>query len=161
MRARHRRPQVMRRRFVAVAAVAAAAAAGIAWWSGRSPIVIPDDPCASPPPMRTARGVTLQPAALEAFRASERQAGEPIPVVWSYRSCRQQRLACTSICGNPKGCPDLCAPPGNSWHQLGAAIDTTAEALSDRGIVLALLENGWCQPLPRTDPGHFSFGGCH
>ncbi len=111
--------------------------------------------------MRTAGGVTLQPAALAAFRAAERQVGETIPVVWSYRSCRQQRAACRNICGNPQGCPDLCAPPGMSWHQLGAAIDTTAEALADGRIVRALLDNGWCQPLPRTDPGHFSFGGCH
>jgi hypothetical protein len=55
----------------------------------------------------------------------------------------------------------LCAPPGLSWHQLGAAIDTTERALADERIVAALLVNGWCQPLPSSDPGHFSFGGCH
>jgi hypothetical protein len=152
---------IRRRWFVAGAVAITALGVAVAWWTGRSPIVIPDDPCASPPPMRTADGVTLQPAALAAFRAAQRQAGEPIPVVWSYRSCRQQRLACKNICGDPQGCPDLCAPPGLSWHQLGAAIDTTAEALADRRIVRALFDNGWCQPLPETDPGHFSFGGCH
>lgn len=141
--------------------MAVVVAAAIAWWTGRSPIVIPDHPCASPPAMRTAGGVTLQPAALAAFRAAEGQVGESIPVVWSYRSCQQQRVACRNICGDPQGCPDLCAPPGISWHQLGAAIDTTADALADGRIVRALLDNGWCQPLPRTDPGHFSFGGCH
>jgi hypothetical protein len=162
MTGRHRRAVARRRRLVAAVLIAGVAAAGVfVWRAGRSPIAIPDDPCASPPPMRTAAGVTLQPAALEAFRAAERQAGRGIPVVWSYRSCRQQRKACRSICGDPSGCRDLCAPPGRSWHQLGAAIDTTAKALEDPRVARALLDNGWCQPIPATDPGHWSFGGCH
>lgn len=162
MTGRHRRSVVRRRRLLAALAVVAVAAGGVALWrASRSPIVIPDDPCATRPPLRTRAGVTLQPAAMTAFRAAERQAGTAIPVVWSYRSCRQQRIACRNICGNPNGCPELCAPPGRSWHQLGAAIDTTQGALRDRRIVTALVGNGWCQPLPRTDPGHFSFGGCH
>jgi hypothetical protein len=159
---RHRRSVIRRRRVVAGALLLGVVAVGVlAARATRSPIVIPDDPCATRPPLRTARGVTLQPAALVAFRAAERQAGERIPVVWSFRSCRQQRIACRNICGDPNGCPNRCAPPGRSWHQLGAAIDTTAAALADRAIVRALIDNGWCEPLPATDPGHFSFGGCH
>jgi hypothetical protein len=158
---RHRRLVLPRRRLVAAGLVLLLGVGLFAWRATRSPIEIPEDPCASPPTLRTAFGVTLQPAALSAFRAAELDAGEPIPVVWSYRSCAQQRIACKRICGNPNGCPDLCAPPGRSWHQLGAAIDTTAAALTDRRIVSALLDNGWCQPLPASDPGHFSFGGCH
>jgi hypothetical protein len=162
MAGRPRRSVIRRRRLVVALLVLGVAVAGVAWWrSARSPIVIPADPCATRPPLRTIDGVTLQPAAMTAFRAAERQAARSIPVVWSYRSCRQQRIACRNICGNPYGCPELCAPPGRSWHQLGAAIDTTREALADPRIAAALVDNGWCQPLPRSDPGHFSFGGCH
>lgn len=34
-----------------------------------------------------------------------------------YRSPQQQAAACRSICGNPNGCPGLCARPGYSQHQ--------------------------------------------
>jgi hypothetical protein len=162
MSRRRRRSLVRPRRFVAGLLVLGVAAGGVLLWrANRSPIVIPSDPCADPPPMRTVAGVTLQPVALTAFRAAERQAGERIPVVWSYRSCAQQREACRNICGSADGCPGRCASPGTSWHQLGAAIDTTQHAIDTPTIVRALLDNGWCQPLPGSDPGHFSFGGCH
>jgi hypothetical protein len=161
---RHRTATVRRRRIVVGGVlVTTAAVAGVVAFASidRSPIVIPDDPCAERPPLRTVDGVTLQPSAMRAFRAAERTAGVDIPVIWSFRSCGQQRQACRDICGDPGGCPGLCAPPGLSWHQLGAAIDTTERALADERIVAALLVNGWCQPLPSSDPGHFSFGGCH
>ena len=98
---------------------------------------------------------------MEAFLEAQTQAGAPIPVVQSYRSCRQQRMACKNICGDPLGCPGLCAPPGRSWHQLGAAIDITQDGLDTPAIVSALEHNGWCQSVPESDPGHFSFDGCH
>lgn len=124
-------------------------------------IAIPDDPCAERPPLRNVDGVRLQPVAMEAFLQAQRDAGVPIPVVQSYRTCAEQQRACRSICGNPEGCPGLCAPPGLSWHQLGAAVDITQEGLDDPRIFQALLDNGWCQALPDSDPGHFSFDGCH
>ncbi len=124
-------------------------------------IAIPDDACAERPLMQTVDGVTLQPLAMTAFRAAQQEAGVPIPVVQSYRSCRQQRIACKNICGDANGCAGTCAPPGKSWHQLGAAVDITQAALDDPRIPKALEDNGWCQALPDTDPGHFSFGGCH
>ena len=124
-------------------------------------IAIPDDPCAERPPLRNVHGVRLQPVAMKAFLRAQRDAGVPIPVVQSYRSCAEQRRACRSICGNPEGCRGLCAPPGLSWHQLGAAIDITQEGLDDPRILQALIDNGWCQSLPDSDPGHFSFDGCH
>lgn len=34
-----------------------------------------------------------------------------------YRSPESQAAACKKICGNPNGCPNLCAPPGRSQHQ--------------------------------------------
>ena len=124
-------------------------------------IAIPDDPCAERPPVRNVDGVRLQPVAMKAFLRAQRDAGVSIPVVQSYRSCAEQRRACRSICGNPEGCRGLCAPPGLSWHQLGAAIDITQEGLDDPRIFQALIDDGWCQSLPDSDPGHFSFDGCH
>jgi LAS superfamily LD-carboxypeptidase LdcB len=119
------------------------------------------DPCRTPPRLTTRGKVTLQPIAMAAFKKAERRAGGNIPVVHSYRSCAEQRVACRAICGDADGCPSLCATPGKSWHQLGAAIDTMPAALEDPSIIEALESTGWCQAVPGSDPGHFSFGGCH
>jgi hypothetical protein len=124
-------------------------------------IVIPDHPCTNPPPLRTHDGVTLQPLALRAFRKAEAQAHASIAINASYRSCAAQEAACRNICGNPQGCPGTCAKPGASWHQLGAAVDLTEGSLANTRIVSAMRDTGWCEPLPNSDPGHFSFGGCH
>jgi D-alanyl-D-alanine carboxypeptidase len=152
-----------RRRLLAVVAAAALVVGGVLVSSLLTGplIAIPDDPCSERPPLRAVDGVRLQPVAMRAFVRAERDAGVDIPVVQSYRSCAQQRQACRGICGNPMGCPGLCAPPGLSWHQLGAAIDITEDAVADPAIVEALEANGWCQALPDSDPGHFSFDGCH
>jgi hypothetical protein len=130
-------------------------------WHRSPAIVTVSDPCRTPPPLTTRNGVTLQPLAMTAFRQAEREAGERIPVVQSYRSCAEQRAACLAMCGNGGGCPGRCAAPGKSWHQLGAAIDTTQRGIDDPRIVSALNSTGWCQAVPDSDPGHFSFGGCH
>jgi hypothetical protein len=124
-------------------------------------LAIPEDACAERPPLQTWEGVTLQPLAMTAVRAAQRDAGVSVPVVQSYRSCREQRIACTNICGNPNGCQGTCAPPGMSWHQLGAAVDITQQGLDDERVRDALEDHGWCQAVPDTDPGHFSYGGCH
>ena len=127
----------------------------------RDPLVRPDDPCTERPPLRTWRGVTLQPAAMQAFRKAVRLARGPVLVVQSYRSCGQQAEACRSICGDPTGCPGRCASPGTSYHQLGAAVDLTQGSLDTPGVIHAMEEAGWCQSEPANDPGHFSFDGCH
>jgi hypothetical protein len=146
-----------------IGALAVLTTAGFAYFGGGTAagIVIPTDACASPPPLTTWNGVTLQPLAMVAFKHAQHDAGQHIPVVWSYRSCAQQQVACQNICGNAAGCPGRCAPPGKSWHQMGAAIDTTQHGLDTPAIVAALKANGWCEPLLDSDPGHFSFGGCH
>jgi D-alanyl-D-alanine carboxypeptidase len=165
MAGRHTRTRLTRRgRRIAIAgtlAVLVVAGVAISAAVRRPAIAIPDDACAERPPLITWEGVTLQPPAMTAFRAAQRDAGVRIPVVQSYRSCRQQRIACTDICGNPNGCEGTCAPPGLSWHQLGAAVDITQEGLDDERIPRALEANGWCQAVPDTDPGHFSFPDCH
>lgn len=170
-RHRHRWALTVRgRRFTAGAVVLAVAlTAVVGFFALRAPgillhgsgIVIPTDPCTQRPPLVTWEGVRLQPLAMTAFKAAQQQAGKPIPVVQSYRSCAKQRMACKGICGDPNGCPGTCAPPGKSWHQLGAAVDVTQAGIDDPAIVAALKGNGWCEPLLSTDPGHFSFGGCH
>ena len=164
-RARHRLSARLTRRGRRVFAglgLAVCALIAVAIWQARGPrIVIPDDPCAHPPSLRTFQGVTLQPLAMAAFKRAERLAGEPIDVVQSYRSCAKQAVACRRICGDPNGCAGTCASPGASYHQLGAAIDITAPELKDARIVRALQAAGWCEPLPGSDPGHFSYGGCH
>jgi hypothetical protein len=163
-RSSRRRTLTRRGKLIAIGGLVVAIGGGAFAWSAlrtSSGIVIPDDPCASPPPLRTWHGVTLQPLAMTAFRTAQRRAGRPIPVVQSYRTCAQQRAACEGICQDPNGCKGLCAPPGKSWHQLGAAVDITQAGLDDARIVQALRGAGWCEPLPVNDPGHFSFGGCH
>jgi hypothetical protein len=142
--------------------VAVGVAAAVVWLTrGHDPLVRPGDTCASPPPLRTVAGVTLQPAAMRAFRHAQHRAHGQIDVVQSYRSCGQQAEACRNICGNANGCPGTCASPGASYHQLGAAIDITQGSLDSPGVIAALVRFGWCESEPNTDPGHFSFDGCH
>jgi hypothetical protein len=124
-------------------------------------VVRPNDPCAVRPAMQTYRGVTLQPVPMRAFKAAQRAARGRIDVVESYRSCAKQAIDCTRICGNANGCPGRCVKPGTSYHQLGAAIDITQGSLDAPGVIAALTDAGWCESVPRTDPGHFSYGGCH
>jgi len=162
---RHRRRRSSRvtlrgRIVMGAGSVAIVAAALFLFLPHASGIVIPADACTSPPPLTTYHGVTLQPVAMDAFKQAEQRASQAIPVVWSYRSCAQQRIACRNICGGTQ-CPGRCASPGSSWHQMGAAIDTNQRGLDTPPIVEALKATGWCEPLPTSDPGHFSFGGCH
>ena len=151
-----------RRVFVVGLVVVVAVAGAVAWFArGHDPLTRPSDTCASAPPLRTLEAVTLQPAAMKAFRRAQRRAHGQIDVVQSYRSCAEQALACTNICGNANGCPGTCASPGASYHQLGAAVDVTQGSLDTPGVIAALERFGWCESEPNTDPGHFSFDGCH
>lgn len=117
--------------------------------------------CTPPSKLETRHGVTLEPEAMQAFRKAESLAGRRINVVQSYRSCAAQALACQRVCGNSAGCPGTCAEPGTSYHQRGKAIDVTRAMLEAPRVVAALRKAGWCQSVPDSDPGHFSFDGCH
>jgi hypothetical protein len=154
---RHRPSAVRRRRLIAAGAIGALALGVGAFF------VIRDDGierfCGRPETLATVDGVTLVHDAMDAFHEAESVAGD-IDVVHSYRSCAEQREACEGICGR-RSCPGLCAPPGYSWHQRGLAIDITQASLDEPGVIEALVDAGWCQPLPTNDPGHFSFDGCH
>ena len=162
-RHRRRRLTTRGRRIVVAGSLAVLAIGGVVVSTAlRGPAAAtPQEVCAHPPILQTWEGVRLQAAAMTAFRAAQQAAGEQIPVVQSYRSCHQQRIACRNICGDPNGCEGTCAPPGMSWHQLGEAVDITQAGLDDARIPQALEDNGWCQAVPDTDPGHFSFDGCH
>jgi hypothetical protein len=136
------------------------AASTMSLFWGKDPSVV-TPVCGRPENLSHYRGITLRPEAMNAFRRAERSAGTTIEVVESFRSCREQALACERICGNREGCPGTCAPPGLSWHQRAMAIDVSETALETPGVVGALERSGWCQSSPDTDPGHFSWGGCH
>ncbi len=161
MAGKRRRGRLTRRGWVVIGLLAAVMAGAAFLLTRGDGVIRPDDPCTDPPPLVTRRGVTLQPIAMVAFREAERLAGQRIEVIQSYRSCAEQASACDGLCGNPEGCPGLCAPPGLSYHQIGAAVDVSQAALDTSGIKPAFEEAGWCQSVPDNDPGHFSFGGCH
>src|SRR5438046_1988498 len=70
---RRRRVALTRRgrRVLAGLSVALAVILGVVVWAAvfeHAPIVQPSDPCATPPPLRTRQGVTLQPSAMKAYR---------------------------------------------------------------------------------------------
>ena len=158
----HRRRSVpRRRRLLAAAAVVAVVAGGsvLAFVLLRDTAV--ERFCGRPEELRTRGNVTLKAEAMETFLEAEAEVGHEIVVVESYRSCREQALACERICGTRRGCPGLCAPPGLSWHQRALAIDVPQDMLDAPGVIDALEGAGWCQPLPASDAGHFSYDGCH
>jgi hypothetical protein len=148
-----------RRRRVALALAALIAAGSVALVLVRTFTGGPS--CTPPSELVTFQDVTLQPKAMQAFKKAERLAGRTIGVVQSYRSCAAQRLACLRVCGDSAGCPGTCAEPGTSYHQRGEAIDVTSTSLHAPGVIRALRKAGWCQSVPKSDPGHFSYDGCH
>lgn len=70
------------------------------------------------PGLATWKGTTLNPAALAAYQKASQIFGKAIPVTDSYRSYQAQVDAYANK-------PDLAAPPGSSYHQLGLAIDVS------------------------------------
>jgi hypothetical protein len=157
--ARHRASARVRRRRAVAAALVVVIGGGLWFTLVRDHGV--ERVCSRPDDLRTRDGITLVADAMDALRRAETTVGRPIDVVESYRSCRQQAIDCVRICGSRQGCPGRCAPPGLSWHQRGEAIDITQRMLDTPGVIGALEDSGWCQAVPDTDPGHFSFDGCH
>lgn len=77
----------------------------------------------------------------------------------SYRSCALQRATCERICGNPNGCPGLCADARGSAHPLGLGLDVCASKYHDNARFQVIMQkHGWHQPLPGSDPCHHSCG---
>lgn len=77
----------------------------------------------------------------------------------TYRTCRQQRDACNSICGRGcDGCPGLCAPCGIGKHIRGLAIDACAINGRDADVFRrVLLDHGWNDVDLPNDPCHWSY----
>lgn len=107
--------------------------------------------------MVTHGNVTLAPDAMADFLKAQHAAGGRIVVVSSFRTFAQQVAVCVAHgCDPVQGCPGTCAKPGTSYHERGEAID-----VSNWSFALPYLTRyGWCHPLPGSDPGHFSHGGC-
>jgi hypothetical protein len=104
--------------------------------------------------------VTLRRAAMDAFLRAEDEVGN-IPVNSSFRTDEQQISACNELCGGGEaGCEGTCAPsPGGcsaSCHRDGGAVDIALNSARKN----ALERNGFCQPLPDSDAGHFCYFGC-
>lgn len=70
------------------------------------------------PGLTTWKGATLNPAAMAAYQKASQIFGRAIPVTDTYRSYQSQVDAYHNK-------PDLAAPPGHSYHQLGLAIDVS------------------------------------
>lgn len=83
--------------------------------------------------------------------------GLGIPVVSGYRSPeKQQELYTASQQPGYSGPP--VAKPGGSQHQKGNAIDVDSRKLTPE-MRQKLVDNGFVQPLPKTDPNHWELAG--
>lgn len=114
---------------------------------------------------------TLQAAAMRSFLriVDELKAMDVIiRPISTYRDCKYQAVVCKSICGNPNGCPGMCAPPGQSMHQGGVAVDFHIVKSGGHGYAGAykLIEkvakqNGWDNFTGwnpgGSDPNHMTF----
>ena len=102
----------------------------------------------------------LVPVARDGFLAWQQAFGSTLWITDSWRSPAQQ-----ADCVRRK--PTWCAPPEQSWHVKGRAVDVNLGRLGIRGaadavyvrLVTTAVVAGWCRPAAR-EPWHFSFGGC-
>lgn len=102
----------------------------------------------TPENLVTRRGVTLQAPAMRTLLEAQQRFGHVFPAVTdSYRTMAQQRALYAQK-------PGLAAPPGQSLHQQGLAID--AGALSN-AVSRWLLQHGWNQFSPQGEPWHYSY----
>ncbi len=102
----------------------------------------------------TVQGVTLIAPAMFAFLAAQGAYGSPIfpYVVSSYRSYEQQAALYQQYLN---GTGNLAAPPGQSNHETGTALDITAIGDAIAGVMGA---HGWIRDVP-TENWHFHWVG--
>ncbi len=106
--------------------------------------------------LRTVKGVTLQKGALRSLidiaRRSDVLPGtqELRNISDSYRSYAEQAAAYASK-------PGLAAPPGQSYHGKGLAIDASWWS-SNPQLAKMLAAAGWNRFSPSTEPWHWSYG---
>ena len=110
-------------------------------------VLMPDDPL-----LRTKKGDTLQKAAMRSLLRIRRETGLPVfQIVGStYRTPEQQAALY-------KQKPGLAAPPGQSLHQRGLAVDlVTTHPLFEK-LRRAMLAAGWNQFDADLEPWHLSY----
>lgn len=110
-------------------------------------VLMPGDPL-----LRTKKGDTLQKAAMRSLLRIRRETGLPVfQIVGStYRTPEQQAALYQQK-------PGLAAPPGQSLHQRGLAVDlVTTHPLFEK-LRRAMLAAGWNQFDAGLEPWHLSF----
>lgn len=89
--------------------------------------------------------------------AAEIAQGLGVPVISGYRSPEKQaELYAESQKPGYAGPP--VAKPGGSQHQQGNAIDVDSRKMTPQ-MRQTLIDNGFVQPLPKTDPNHWELQG--
>lgn len=92
----------------------------------------------------------LHPELVGAIRRAEQLLGTPVPIVSGFRTRAEQEALWAAAASNPYPV----ARPGTSLHERGLAIDVPLEFVPHlRGVAGSI---GLCQPLPTTDPVHFT-----
>ena len=92
--------------------------------------------------------VLMEPAAVAALDKFRDAVGIPVSVNSGFRSPKHQEDVCTSLCGDPLGCPGTCA--NNSRHMFGDAFDLPLDFYTtpdeqracDSGFKFAYKESG-------------------
>jgi hypothetical protein len=91
----------------------------------------------------------LAPAMRASLARAEQLLGRPVPITSGYRSSAQQGDLWAHRAGNPYPV----APPGDSMHERGLAIDVPPDFVD---VLLGVAaEAGLCQPYRESDPIHF------
>jgi D-alanyl-D-alanine carboxypeptidase-like protein len=110
-------------------------------------VLMPDSPM-----LKTRKGDTLQKAAMRSLIQIRKQTGLPVfqLIGSSYRTPEEQAALY-------KQKPGLAAPPGQSLHQRGLAIDLRTDHPLFEKMRRALEAAGWRQWSPDTEPWHYSF----
>lgn len=104
--------------------------------------------------LTTVGGVTLIAPAMWALLAAQSDYGSPILpyVVSSYRSYAQQAALYAEYVN---GTGNLAAPPGQSNHETGTALDITA---INNAIAPTMAKYGWIRDVP-SEAWHFHWVG--
>lgn len=145
---------------------------------GTLPKLITNPHCAGPKELHLERStfngkvVRLQPRAMRSFekhvypRIVKTCGPHGLWIASSYRTCKEQEAACNGICGDGcAGCPGLCAPCGESFHQIALAMDAGAvHPRNNAEVRRAFYDNDWhnfsshdnLKPVG-GDPWHFSY----
>jgi hypothetical protein len=90
----------------------------------------------------------LEPAMQVAIVKAEAALGHGLSLNSGFRTVAYQRVLCARVSGP-------CAPPGQSMHNFGMAID-----VANYGELSGVAAKaGLCQPLPSSDAVHFSLAG--